>query len=280
MVCTAQIDEEYWVDTCEALGADASVGLTVDDLCELYCGEGAWADGLEMDYMTIFGQMPGLQENADASMDLISQTKIEMAEERIAEDAEEERCGVPAGLAAFCAGVAESNLQTLTLRECALPPKAVVALAAAIAAQAVPTLTALCLDGNRAGASGAAALANALSSGGAPALRTLSLAMNAIGDEGGISLGTVLQAGTPGLTDLDVSKNQLEVGAFRSFLVKADQTGGGGGNQGQNAGLQRLNLFGNRVGAIPEPFQTHFRAMFQSHIPVVLRSGFGNMSLF
>jgi hypothetical protein len=49
--------------------------------------------------------------------------------------------------------------------------------------------------------------------------------------------------------DRDVSKNQLEVAAFRSFLVRSDQTRTSSGNPGQFAGgLKRLNLFGNRVG--------------------------------
>ena len=51
--------------------------------------------------------------------------------------------GVPAGFAAFCGGggggsgggLAGSSIVTLTLRECALPPKAVVMLAAAITEQ-------------------------------------------------------------------------------------------------------------------------------------------------
>ena len=65
------------------------------------------------------------------------------------------------------------------------------------AEQDVPSLTALHLDGNRAGVRGARALAAALrnGSGGAAGLRTLGLSMNTIGDEGGVALGEVSKNG-------------------------------------------------------------------------------------
>ena len=128
-----------------------------------------------------------------------------------------------------------------------------------------PTITALHLDGNRAGPSGATALAAALC--GATALRTLGLSMNAIGDEGGVALGkalqlqafssilsetTVLSARTTMLTDLDVSKNQLGAAACSTLLMPASEDSGVsatvGPTPGTRNGLARLNLFGNRVG--------------------------------
>ena len=237
----APVDEEYWRETCEALGVDSACGLGLAELSELYCEDGAWAESRDADYEAVFGETPGAQEDAEAQAEQTVTAKAEEAEEAAAEQEEEERRAVPDGFALFCGlgpgaggGVAGSHISTLTLRECALTPKAVVMLAAAIAEQPTPTLTALHLDGNRAGAPGAAALAAALSS--ATALRTLGLSMNAIGDEGGVVLGKALSVSlSPSLTDLDVSKNQLGPAACGALLVPAN-------------GLRRLNLFGNRVG--------------------------------
>ena len=237
----APVDDEYWRETCEALGVDSACGLSLNELSELYCEDGAWAESREADYEAVFGEVPGAQEDAEAQAEQTVAAKAEEAEEAAAEHEEEERCAVPDGFALFCGvgpgaggGVTGSQISTLTLRECALTPKAVVMLAAAIAEQPNPTLTALHLDGNRAGARGAAALAAALSS--AAALRTLGLSMNAIGDEGGVVLGKALSVSlSPSLIDLDVSKNQLGRAAFDALLLPAN-------------GLRKLNLFGNRVG--------------------------------
>lgn len=69
------VDDAYWTATCGALGANpgnqlncveslatvrmmgacADEGLTEGHLRQLYCGEGAWAEGREADYRAVFG---------------------------------------------------------------------------------------------------------------------------------------------------------------------------------------------------------------------------------
>ena len=175
----------------------------------------------------------------------------------------DESCGVPAGLEPFfdavfgvCASSIEDSQPTGTLavgqglcslavRDCALRPCAVVALAqccgkaAAARAGSKPTqLTELYLDGNLASEVGAKALAahclgNPIATG--CRLQTLSISTNCIGDAGGVSLGEALRVGPCSLTELDVGQNQLGLPAFGALLAP-------------DTGLVRLSLFGNRVG--------------------------------
>lgn len=84
----------------------------------------------------------GAQEDAEAQADQAVVTKEEEADEAAAEQAEEERCGVPDGFLSFCGvghaaggGLVASRITTLTLRECALTPKAVAMIAEAITRQ-------------------------------------------------------------------------------------------------------------------------------------------------
>ena len=160
----------------------------------------------------------------------------EVAEETAAEEAP--GAGrLASGVRELCAAFGASSLVSLTLRDCALPEAAVALLAAAIGSEGrSSSLQTLVLDGNRAGVTGAVALATALGRGAQVA--TLRLSMNAIGDEGGAALGVALTRGCA-LTDLDVSKNQLGLTACALLfgLTCAGRTG-----------LERLNVFGNRVG--------------------------------
>ncbi len=84
----------------------------------------------------------GAQEDAEAEVDQAAAAKTQESEEDASEQAEEERRAVPDGFALFCgvgsgagSGLSASRITTLALRECALTPKAVVMLAAAISEQ-------------------------------------------------------------------------------------------------------------------------------------------------
>ena len=51
-----QVDsiDDYWCDTCDALGVDIEDGLGVKELEGLYLGDGAWAGNLAGDYAAVF----------------------------------------------------------------------------------------------------------------------------------------------------------------------------------------------------------------------------------
>jgi len=52
---SARIDSAYFRDTCEALRADPEVGISSENLAQLYLDGGAWSATLVSDYKKIFG---------------------------------------------------------------------------------------------------------------------------------------------------------------------------------------------------------------------------------